>query len=203
MSNPRTPFFDSIAAAWDGWDDPTRLRATLDRGLDALELSPTEAVLDLGCGTGNLTAAVLGRLSPTGRILAVDLSPKMVAVAQGKLPDPRVDWLVGDAAHLPSAAETFDRAFCYSVWPHFEDPAAVVRELRRVLRPGAWFHVWHTISRQRVNEIHASAHPSVQPDVLRPANETAALLQEQGFTVRDLCDDEERYLVSAQAPPRA
>jgi len=44
-------------------------------------VNPDETVLDVGCGTGNLTGALLARLSATGRVIAVDISPRMIEVA--------------------------------------------------------------------------------------------------------------------------
>jgi hypothetical protein len=86
---------------------------------------------------------------------------------------------------------------CYSVWPHFDDVSATAAELARVLRPSGSLHVWHLVSRARVNEIHASAAPPVQKDVLQPAEETARVLSGLGFQVTHATESETHYLVSA------
>ena len=197
--NPRRAFFDGIAELWDGWEEPS-LRARIDAGLEELDLRGRETVLDVGCGTGNLTAALLERLDPDGRVIALDISPAMLAVARRKIEDPRVDWRCDDVARLPLPDASVDRVLCYTVWPHLDDPAAVAVELWRVLRPGGWLHVWHLIGRARVNEIHASAGAAVQGDVLPPAEETARVLRAQGFEVTAVIDEESRYLVSALRP---
>jgi ubiquinone/menaquinone biosynthesis C-methylase UbiE len=196
--DPRAAYFDSIADKWDGWQDLSdEATARLAVGLDDFGLGKDETVIDVGCGTGNLTRVILGKLSPAGRVIAVDVSARMIDLARSKLPDPRVTWHVADARHLPLDASSVDRIICYSVWPHFDDHAAVMSELSRVLRPGGRLHVWHMISREMVNHIHAGAGPAVHGDMLAPANDTARLIESAGYDVNDIVDDGKRYLVSA------
>jgi demethylmenaquinone methyltransferase/2-methoxy-6-polyprenyl-1,4-benzoquinol methylase len=196
-STDKAAFFDGIADRWDGWEDLDALAGRLDAGLDALRIRPDETVLDVGCGTGNLTLALLRHLSTSGRVVAIDLAPRMIAVARGKIRDARVAWRVGDVRDAAFGERAFDTVLCCSVWPHFDDPEATAESLHRALRPGGSLHVWHPLPRRRVNEIHAGAGPAVARDVLPPAAEVAALLARCGFDVRALVDDDERFLVSA------
>jgi len=99
--NPRAAFFDAIADKWDGWECLTSLRQGFATGFDAMGVNPDETVLDVGCGTGNLTGALLARLSATGRVIAVDISPRMIEVARDKVRDERVEWHTVDASRLP------------------------------------------------------------------------------------------------------
>jgi len=196
----KAAFFDGIADEWDGWEDLDALSRKLARGLDELGVGRDERVVDIGCGTGNLTRALLDRLSPEGRVLAVDISPRMIAVAKSKVSDARVSWHIANARVLSGSDASFDRVICYSVWPHFDDPGEVAAELRRLLRPGGRLHVWHLLAREKINEIHASAGEAVRGDVLPAATETAALLERAGFEVERSIDDAERYLVTARRP---
>lgn len=198
--DPRVAFFDAIARDWDGWEDLDRLRLLLQEGLSELGVGPRETVVDIGCGTGNLTRAILDCLSPEGRVVAVDFSPAMIAVAREKIHDGRVSWNVADACRLPIGDGRCDRVFCLGVWPHFRDPDGVAREVFRVLRPGGLLHVWHLISRQRVNEIHQGKGGPVGSDLLAPGDQTAALLESVGFEVRTMEDTERRYLVTGEKP---
>ena len=52
-------YFDELASRWDGFTDHNRVRASLRVELDRMHLLPDEHVVDLGCGTGNLTAVLL------------------------------------------------------------------------------------------------------------------------------------------------
>jgi len=199
-SNPRAAYFDSIAERWDGWEDLSQLPAKLAAGLGELGVKPDEAVVDVGCGTGNLVRALLVRLSPAGRVAAIDISPRMLEVARRKVTDPRVSWHVASAERLPLADTGSDRVLCFSVWPHLPDRPAVAAELCRVLRPGGWLHVWHLSSREAINAIHTGVSGPIGGDLLPPAEETAEVLRSSGFEVRTVIDDPHRYLVSATKP---
>ena len=198
----KTAFFDSIADKWDGWEDLSRVASTLAAGFDELGVGAAERILDVGCGTGNLTRALLHRLSGSGSVIAVDISSRMIEVARRKIVDPRVSWLTADARHLPIGGGECDRVLCCSVWPHFDDRAGVAEELGRVLRPGGALHVWHLIPREEVNEIHAGAGEAVRADVLPPVEETAALLGAARFRVVTATEADGRYLVTAVKPDR-
>lgn len=197
IDDPKAAFFDHIADKWDGWEDLPSLAAKLGAGLDEFGVGPNETVLDVGCGTGNLTLALLARLSPAGRVVAVDIAPRMVEEAGRKTRDPRVDWRVADVRSLPLADVSCDRAICFSVWPHIEDHGAAADELGRVLKPGGCLHVWHLSSREKITQVHASAGGPIQNDYLPPAADTAALLERHGFDVTTVIDDASRYLVTA------
>jgi len=194
----KTAFFDAIADQWDGFQgDMAVFRKTLAQGLREIGVGESETVLDLGCGTGNLTGVLLDHLSDEGRVVAVDISPCMLAQARRKVVDSRVEWIQADAARLDLSDGYFDRIICFCVWPHFDNCELVARELYRLLRTEGSLDIWHPISRAQVNEIHATASQAVSGDLLAPAIETAALLERIGFKLLKCVDDESRYLVSA------
>lgn len=193
----RSTFFDQIAEQWDSWEDLSSLRQKLASGLEELKVCANETVLDIGCGTGNLTQAILDRLSSEGRIIAVDISPRMIAQAQQKVTDFRATWYLANAECLPIPDASCDRVFCYSVWPHFDRQENVLEEFYRVLRPGGFLHIWHLLSREKINEIHASASEIIRQDILPPAKAIVDMLGNAGFQVTTSIDDQERYLVTA------
>jgi ubiquinone/menaquinone biosynthesis C-methylase UbiE len=123
------PVYERIGVGYDGTRraDPglvARLTWLLDVPADA-------ACLDVGCGTGNYTAAVATR---GGRWVGIDISPRMLTEASAK-PAP-VRWVLGDARALPFAAGAFSRAMCTLALHHFVDIAPVFTELARVLARG-------------------------------------------------------------------
>lgn len=193
-------FFNDLAARWDAMEDLDALLPKLGEAFVQLGVGRDEIVLDLGCGTGNLTAALLAHLSDEGRVIATDISPAMIALAEQKITDPRVTWLLGDAHRLFWPGAACHRVFAYSVWPHFDDPAQVAREIHRTLMPGGVLHVWHLISRQQVNDIHTHASLAVCDDLLAPPDETAALLAEANFRILHAGESDSDYLVTAQKP---
>ena len=195
--DPVLEFFNTIAVRWDSWEDFGTLNPRLDDGLRRFGVGPAERVLDVGCGTGNLTAALLRRLSAEGTVVAVDLSPKMIEVARGKVADARVDWVCDTIERYNGCDGTFDRIFCYSVWPHFTDANRVALRLHALLVPGGKLHVWHLLSRKEINEIHAGASDAVSDHFLLPATQNAAILAEAGFMIEETIDDEDGYCITA------
>jgi SAM-dependent methyltransferase len=95
--------------------------------LDALDLPARDRVLDVGCGTGELTR-VLAEESG-GEVIGVDADPGLLRVAR-EATDCRV--VAGDATRLPFGDGTVDLVACQALLVNLPDPAAAVREFRRV-----------------------------------------------------------------------
>jgi len=95
-------------------------------------------ILDVATGTARLPLALLEQPVFQGRIVALDLSRKMLAVAAAKLAPQRsrVALLHQRAETLPFSDDTFDAVACLEALEFMMDPPAVLRELVRVLRPG-------------------------------------------------------------------
>jgi ubiquinone/menaquinone biosynthesis C-methylase UbiE len=195
--DPKRLFFDEMAADWDVRADAERLLRKLAEELPRFEVQVGEMVLDVGCGTGNLTGRLVDLVGPQGRVTAVDLSLEMLRRGRDKLQDGEIDWAECDGTWAPFPDGAFDRVFCYSAWPHFSDHPAVAAEMFRLLRGGGRMHIWHSIPRSRVNAIHRSAGPAVRADQLESAEDLSALLEANGFFVEETEDDERGFLVSA------
>jgi SAM-dependent methyltransferase len=90
-------------------------------------------VLDVGCGPGALTAELVARLGP-GAVSAVDPSASFVAATRRR--HPGVGVTVASAQALPFEDATFDVTLAQLVLPFIPDPAAGLREMRRVTREG-------------------------------------------------------------------
>ncbi len=195
--DPKRSFFDEMATVWDFRADAERLLRQLADELPRFEVRTGESVLDVGCGTGNLTGKLVELVSSRGRVTAVDLSIGMIRRAREKHRDCEISWVECDGTCTPFRCGSFDRIFCYSAWPHFPDPRAVAGEMFRLLRKGGRFHIWHSIPRDKVNEIHRSAGRAVSGDHLEPAEDVALLLEANGFRIEESRDDESGFLVSS------
>lgn len=105
--------------------------------LSQLAQIPHQSVLDVGCGTGELLAAVLGRW-PKTVCAGLDLSQRMLEKAREKL-GARAELAQGDAAELPFGEGRFDAVVCTDSFHHYPEPERVLAEVRRVLQPGGVF----------------------------------------------------------------
>jgi SAM-dependent methyltransferase len=94
---------------------------------------PGKRVLDVACGTGVVARLASERVGSTGSVVGVDINPAMLAVARRIRPD--LEWRKGDAAALPCDSAEFDVVVSQMAMMFFPDPAAALREMRRVVRP--------------------------------------------------------------------
>ncbi len=107
--------------------------------LGALALGPVDRLLELGCGGGLLLREALA----TGaRVTGLDHSAEMVQLANERAPGAQL--LVSRAEHLPFAHETFTAIAMSIVFFFFDQPDLVLRECRRVLRPGGRLAIYTT-----------------------------------------------------------
>jgi SAM-dependent methyltransferase len=129
--------FDSKAAAWPSkYAQGGRLAGRLAQfaAAAARHVAPGGSVLDLGCGTGELTMMVAANgMRTTG----CDISPEMLRIAAAAGASRAVDWVELEPGWdvLPFPDQAFDAVIASSVFEYVGDPAAVLRECRRVLRP--------------------------------------------------------------------
>jgi SAM-dependent methyltransferase len=106
-----------------------------------LEVSTGARWLDVGCGTGELTRAILETAVPA-EVVAIDPSDAFLAYARAHSDTPRFE--VGDARALPFEARTFDSVVSGLVLNFVSAPEQGVAEMARVARPGAQLaaYVW-------------------------------------------------------------
>src|SRR5439155_882243 len=98
--------------------------------------------LEVGCGKGAGVELILRRFG-AARVDAIDLDPRMVELAQGRLRRhaERVRVRTGDAERLEAADATYDAVFDFAAIHHVPDWRAAVRELYRVLKPNGRAYV--------------------------------------------------------------
>jgi SAM-dependent methyltransferase len=135
----RSPDPDSLLYS-DHWEPV--LAAPALRVLERLGPEPA-TFLDLGAGTGSLTLAAAERW-PEASIIALDASAGMLSVARHRvdvsgLEDRRFRWLPADAADIPLDDASVDAIGSSFMLQLVQDRAAVLLEVRRVLRPGGTF----------------------------------------------------------------
>jgi ubiquinone/menaquinone biosynthesis C-methylase UbiE len=122
---------EEIAAAYDEFFVPRFFAQWVPHVLDAAGVQAGQRVLDVACGTGVVARGAVDR---GATVTGVDLNPAMLTVA--KRVGPGIEWRQGDAAALPCRDAEFDAVVCQMAMMFFPDPVAVLREVRRVVRPG-------------------------------------------------------------------
>lgn len=107
--------------------------------VDAVRAAGARQVLDVGCGTGSTTLAIAASLPQDGRVLGLDLSAPMIAVAEARAAEAGsgARFLAADAAAHPFPPGEFDLVVSRFGVMFFADPTAAFTNLRRAARPGA------------------------------------------------------------------
>lgn len=108
----------------------------LERILRLAHPAPSDAFLDVACGPGLLACAFAARVR---HATGIDLTPAMLDLARRNQQEQRLEnlsWFQGDVTALPFPGSSFDIVTCRFAFHHFPDPLAVLREMRRVCRPG-------------------------------------------------------------------
>jgi demethylmenaquinone methyltransferase/2-methoxy-6-polyprenyl-1,4-benzoquinol methylase len=126
--------YDALSAALSFWQDPRWRRALVS------SVAPRDGdrVLDVATGTGMVAAELLARADCS--VVGIDQSPEMLAAARARFASSgtsRVELIEGQAEALPFADASFDALTFTYLLRYVEDPRATMRELARVLRPGA------------------------------------------------------------------
>jgi ubiquinone/menaquinone biosynthesis C-methylase UbiE len=101
--------------------------------IELLDIPRNADILDVGCGTGNLTAELAGKT--TGKVTGIDPSGEMVRVASAAFSDQRTNFRKMGAESI-AFHDTFDIVYCNSAFQWFRDPARFLGNARQALRQG-------------------------------------------------------------------
>ncbi len=123
-----------------------------EAALNAAAASPGEAVIDVGCGCGQTSLALAGRVAPKGRVLGLDISAPMLADARRRadLTDAvNLEFIQADAQTFAVEAGSADLLFSRFGIMFFQNPTAAFANLRTALRPDGRlsFICWQEMAR--------------------------------------------------------
>jgi ubiquinone/menaquinone biosynthesis C-methylase UbiE len=134
-------YFEGVAGEWDSMRLALYDERVIEELADRTHLRRSSIVLDVGTGTGFVTAGLAPRVA---RVVAVDQAPAMLEVADrnlGELGITNVELREADVARLPLSTDSVDAAVANMVLHHAESREAVLGEMARVTKSGGWVAV--------------------------------------------------------------
>lgn len=138
MTRWYAPWEDTeTAAAYGAFCREFDLYRKGSEGLAGLvDMASAHRVVDLACGTGSTTSAVLSQIAEDASVTAVDVSPAMLAEAKRAVDDPRVHWVQAAAEEVDQHVDgTVDVVLCSAaIWQ--TELERTFSAVRRLLRPG-------------------------------------------------------------------
>ena len=194
--DPRIAYFNDLAERWDTTcQDP---RAVVDRvrgEADRLQLRAGQHLLEVGCGTGQLTGWLADQVAPGGAVVAIDFAEAMLGQARRK--KIRAEFRCLDICQAEVGTACFDMVLCFHSFPHFQEPRAAVSHMAHALRPGGRLIVMHLAGRAKINAFHAEVGGAVGKDHLPADAVWHAMLAEFGLEIQDLTDTEDLFFLEA------
>jgi SAM-dependent methyltransferase len=174
-------FVDTMASEYLEQTRWTTLRLEAVRSL--VEPAPAERVLDLGCAAGAISHFLSGLGCET---VGVDAEPRAIERAHELFPDLRFQ--LANVARLPFEDSSFDKAVAADLVEHLDEETflTMLRETRRVLRPGGTLSIYtpnprHPIERLKARDLILAQNPTHIG--LRDAAALERMLCEAGFEV--------------------
>jgi SAM-dependent methyltransferase len=113
-----------------GWTESLRVHL-----MERIPLQPTGRILEVGCGTGAVSAP-MARENPSAKIIGLDIDVPRLRFANSH--DRAAEYVGGDALRLPFRNGEFDFTFCHYLLLWIPKPEHALREMVRVTRPGGW-----------------------------------------------------------------
>jgi len=148
--------------------------------LAKMELTPTDNVLDAGCGSGWLSRRIAGVVTE-GRVVGMDISDEMIRIARrNSLQHDNLLFVTGEVAEIPWEPNFFAHAISVESSYYWPSPAAGAKEILRVLRPGGSAWILNNYYRDNPHCHQWGALLAVSTHLLS-AEEWAGLFREAGF----------------------
>lgn len=138
MEKNNIPFENTIPGVYEHYLGPYIFEPYAVYVASRISGNPLQT-LEIASGTGRVTNHLTRRLSPAGRLTALDINPSMLNIAKSLVHSPNVDFLLGDAQELPFPDNSFDCVVCQFGFMFLPNRQKGFNEAWRVLKPGGQF----------------------------------------------------------------
>ena len=127
----------------------------VEKILQTLEVSPSDLILEVGCGAGNILQQV-----ECGQLFGTDISDLMLKNTVKRLGG-KAKIFCSDAGFLPVKKELFDKVICTEVLEHVLSPSLVIKEIHRILRNGGQF-ILSVPNERLINRVKKMSFPLIR-----------------------------------------
>jgi len=165
-------YFDQLAPSWDSFGE--KHPGEVDSLLRQIGIKKGKFVADVACGTGVITAKLHDYSEAP--IVGIDLSAKMIALAQKKYANCPWAHFVREDFLLAPEKSAFDVVVIYNAYPHFLEPRKLSEALNRALKSGGRFAIIHSLSRDELHRHHEGLGAELSRDLL-PIHEEAKFFE--------------------------
>lgn len=186
-------FINSRAREWSFSDED---RESAEDIISKISFFPSDVILDVGCGTGNLLSILKSR-APESTIIGLDFAFRMLQRYKYKN-NGKSNIVLGLGEELPIKNESVNVIMNYCFFPHLRFKNIAIREFYRVLRKGGRYFIIHPQGRKVINAVHHSVGEPVCDDILEPIDEICNMLKDQSFILKKSIDRNDIFMIEAQ-----
>jgi len=197
MSHDHKEYFNQLAEEWDSTMKPDPVFKDY---LSKLHIKSGDKVLDIGAGTGRMTAYLSEMVGPEGIVICEDIAEKMLIQAKRKIHNPNTFFICDDACLLAVKNNFLDKAIFFSIFPHLKAQLQALKEIKRALKPGGTFLILHVEGSSTLNNFHKELNTIVSEDILPTAQELAVMIESIGLKVMKAFERDDIYWVEGRKP---